>query len=52
MLLFSASRHIWISTPRTYGYFTRSGLYIYQEKLAPRGQPRGSKSGISGPVEG
>ena len=25
---------------------------IYQEKLAPRGHPRGSKSGISGPVEG
>ena len=31
-----------------YGYFTRSGLYSYQENDAPRGHPRGSNSGISG----
>ena len=35
-----------------YGYFTRKGEYVYQEKLAPRGQPRGSWSGMSGPVDG
>jgi hypothetical protein len=35
-----------------YGYFNRSGEYVYHENDAPRGQPRGSYSGISGPVEG
>src|SRR5699024_4312847 len=48
----SASRHKRINCLRTYGYLTRKGLYIYHEKLAPRGQPRGSNSGISGPVVG
>jgi hypothetical protein len=37
-----ASRNISISTPRTYGYFGRTGEYTYQENDAPRGQPRGS----------
>ena len=38
--------------PRTYGYFSRTGEYVYQENDAPRGQPRGSWSGRSGSVRG
>ena len=37
-----ASLNISSSTPRTYGYLTRVGEYVYQENAAPRGQPRGS----------
>src|SRR5699024_9610863 len=47
-----ASRNISSRTPRTYGYRTRVGEYVYQENAAPRGQPRGSYSGRSGPTEG
>src|SRR6266545_2863678 len=47
-----ASRYISSSTPRTYGYRTRVGEYVYQENAAPRGQPRGSYSGESGPTDG
>src|SRR6188474_738751 len=39
-------------TPRTYGYRTLIGEYRYQLNEAPRGQPRGSYSGTSGPFEG
>src|SRR5262249_24731074 len=47
-----ASRYISSRTPRTYGYRTRVGEYVYQENAAPLGQPRGSYSGRSGPTEG
>src|SRR5699024_11559483 len=39
-------------SPRIYGYFTLIGLYVYQDKLAPLGQPRGSYSGKSSAVLG
>src|SRR5699024_5558204 len=38
--------------PRIYGSFTLIRLYVYQQKLAPLGQPRGSYSGKSSPVLG
>ncbi|CFR99143.1 Uncharacterised protein [Mycobacterium tuberculosis] len=47
-----ASRYISTSTPRAYGWRTRVGEYVYQENAAPRGQPRGSYSGRSGPTDG
>ena len=34
--------------PRTYGYFSRAGEYVYHENDAPRGQPRGSWFGPVG----
>ncbi len=37
-----AARNNSSRTPRTYGYLTRVGEYVYQENAAPRGQPRGS----------
>ena len=30
----------------------RVGEYVYQENAAPRGQPRGSYSGMSAPMVG
>ena len=33
----SAARQSFSSAPRMYGYFTRSGEYVYQENVAPRG---------------
>src|SRR5699024_11687260 len=47
-----ASDHKDNTEERIYGYLTRCGLYVYQEKEAPLGQPRGSYSGMPGPVEG
>src|SRR5699024_6652683 len=51
-LLSRSSFHNSYKSLRTYGYFTLTGLYVYQEKLAPRGHPRGSYSGKSSPVLG
>ena len=47
-----ASRYISRRSPRTYGKRIRVGEYVYQENAAPRGQPRGSYSGESGPTDG
>src|SRR5664279_149013 len=46
------SRYISSRSPRTWGYLTRVGEYVYQGNAAPRGQPRGSYSGRSGPTDG
>ena len=42
LAVFLASLQSSANSPRTYGYFTRNGLYKYQENVAPRGHPRGS----------
>ena len=47
-----ASRYISSNRPRIYGKRIRVGEYVYQENAAPRGHPRGSYSGESGPTDG